>query len=98
MDQLVTFFVTQPLSPAIPIDENQVHRELVREENIHEKKRRQVENDSEAEYPPAHSPPENCEWKQQFPKQHESDCERQVRLQLRQPEGEFEMCVVQVVE
>ena len=87
-----------PIFPAVPIDKDQVHRELVREKDVHKKERREVKNDTETEDPPAPSSPKNRERKQQFPEQHKSHCKRQERFHLWQPERQLEVGVVEVVQ
>src|SRR6185503_1249153 len=95
---MLSIFVISSVFPAIPIDENQVHRELVRKENVHKKERRQMKNYAEAEHPPTQSSPENNQRKQQFPDQDKANRKRQVSLHLRQPKRELEVRVVQVVQ
>ena len=49
-NSLLCGFAAWPEKPyVVPVDENQIHRKLVREEDVHQEQRREVEHDAEHE-------------------------------------------------
>ena len=68
---------------SVPIDEDEIHCELVRKEDIHEKQRREMKDYSHTENPPANASPEDRERKEKLPDQDEANRKRQVLLDLR---------------
>ena len=57
------------IQKSVPIDEDEIHREVVRKENIHQKQRREMKDYSHAENPPAKASPEDREREEKLPNQ-----------------------------
>lgn len=88
----------QKLLTTIPVNENQIHRELMGKEDVHQKQRRNVKNNTNPENPPAKATKEDGEREEQFPNEYNRHSDWQVLPHLRQPEREAEGGVVQVVQ
>jgi hypothetical protein len=67
----------------VPIHKDEIHREVMWKEDVHEKQRGEMKNYPHSKDPPPKSPPADREGKQQLPDENKANRERQVCLHLR---------------
>ena len=62
----------------VPVNKDQVHRQVMGEEDIHEKQRGQMKQYPRSEDPPAEAPRENSQRKKKLPQENQRHGQRQV--------------------
>jgi hypothetical protein len=81
-----------------PVHKHEVHREMVGEKDIHEEHCSQVEEYTQRENYQARAPEEDRKRERKVPQEHQRDENRRVLADVREPEGQPKVSVMQIVE